>query len=116
MVSSAIDEIKRVFPTRKLILLDAGKEINSQGDYLVFNSFKPHELQNSGTLNFDIYVAINSLQKGIISGKNLLDEIMLDISKASSLGVVLSCRGVVLKELTERFFVYVISISLEESW
>ena len=116
MINEASNDIKTMLADLEIIDLDVGKEINSHGNYLVFDSFKPDGIMNAGTFNFTLYMALKSLKRANGTAYADLDGIITAIGEAPSKDIVCECRGMELKQFGERLFIYAIKLTVTRSW
>lgn len=116
MIIEASNDIKTMFNELTIIDLDVGKEINSHGNYLVFDSFKPDGIMNAGAFNFTLYMALKSLKRANGTAYADLDDIITAIGEAPSKEIVCECRGIELKQFGERLFIYAVKLEITRSW
>jgi len=117
MISDASNDIKTVFADMKIIDLDVGKEINTHGNYLVFDKFKPDEdMMQSGTFTFTLFMALKSLKRGHENAYADLDDILSAVSQAAEKNIVCECIGMELNQFSKQLFIYAITLELKRSW
>jgi hypothetical protein len=116
MIHEAVTDIKTLFSDMDIIDLDVGKEINTHGNYLVFDSFKPDGIMNAGAFNFTLYMALKSLKRANENAYADLDDIITAIGDAPSKEIVCECRGIELNQFGERLFIYAVKLEITRSW
>lgn len=117
MVSKAAADIKQMFPSMAVTDLDIGKEINSAGNYLVFDGFIPDEnLVMSGVASFTLFVAVKSLKRGNQTAYSLFDEMLEQISRSLEQDIASECKGIKLHSFSQRLFIYAVRIDIHGSW
>jgi hypothetical protein len=116
MIHEAVTDIKTLFSNMTIIDLDVGQEINTYGNYLVFNALKPDLLMNSGAFNFTLYVALKSLKRGHKNAYHDLDEVIEALSEASEKNIVCDCTSIELNQFGERLFIYAVNLTVTRSW
>lgn len=116
MIHAAVTDIKTLLSDMDIIDLDVGKEINTHGNYLVFDSLKPDELMNSGTFNFTLYMATKSLKRGHEKAYADLDAVLTALSYANEKNIVCDCKNIELNQFGERLFIYAVNLEVTRSW
>ena len=117
MISKAVIDVKALFDTLSLIDLDVGKEINTHGNYLVFDGFKPDEtMMDSGVFSFTIYMALKSLKRGNKTAYADLDDVIIAMSEAGEKNIICECKNIQLNQFSQRLFIYAVQIKITRSW
>jgi len=116
MISQASNDIKNLLDGINIIDLDIGKEINSHGNYLVFNAFHPEPFMRSGSFDFTLFMALNSLKRANQNAYSDLDEIIEKIASAGEKNIICECRGIELNQFGERLFIYAVKLKVTRSW
>lgn len=116
MIHDAVTDIKNLFDTLDIIDLDVGKEINTHGSYLVFDSFKPDDMFASGVFRFTLFMALKSLKRGNEHAYIDLDEIIEALGKAGEKNIIAECIDIKLNQFGERLFIYAIKLEITRSW
>lgn len=116
MIHEAVTDIKTLFSNMNIIDLDVGKEINTHGNYLVLDSFKPDGIMNAGDFNFTLYMALKSLKRANKNSYADLDDIVTAVGEAPQKNIVCECRGIELNRFGERLFIYAVKLTITRSW
>ncbi len=115
MIHDAVTDIKSLFDTMNIIDLDVGKEINTHGNYLVFDAFKPDKMFASGVFKFTLYIALKSLKRGNESAYSDLDTVIEALANASEKNIICECTNMELRTFSERLFIYAITLEITRS-
>jgi len=116
MIHEAVTDIKSLFNTMNIIDLDVGKEINTHGDYLVFDSFKPDSMMRSAVFSFTLYKAIKSLKRANENAYAELDAVIEALDTAGEKNIICECTSIRLNQFGERLFIYAIKLEVTRSW
>ena len=117
MINDAVNDVKTLFNTLNLIDLDVGKEINTHGNYLVFDSFKPDDaMMDAGVFTFTIYMALKSLKRGHKTAYADLDAVFTALGEAGEKEIVCECKNMELRQFSAKLFIYAVTIEINRSW
>jgi len=116
MINDAVNDVKTLFNDMSIIDLDVGKEINTHGNYLVFEKFKPDEMMASGVFTFTLFMALKSLKRGKDTAYADLDDIITAVSDAGKKDIVCECTNMQLSTFSNRLFIYAITLEINRSW
>ena len=115
MIYEASEDIKTLFSDMSIIDLDVGQEINTHGNYLVFDGYKPDEFMHSGTVEFTLFMALKSLKRSSENAYADLDEVIDSLSLAAEQNIMCDCTGIKLNQFGERLFIYAINLRVTRS-
>ena len=115
MIYEASEDIKTLFSNIDIIDLDVGQEINTYGNYLVFDSFTPDGFAHSGEVEFTLFMALKTLKRGNKNAYADLDEIIERLANSAEQHIVCDCRGIKLNQFGERLFIYAINLRVTRS-
>ena len=79
-IVDALEQAKSIFKDYGVIVLDEQKQINQQGNYLIFRSCEPANNDHLKKCNFSLYLAFSSLQ-GSDGAYAKIDELQMAIVK-----------------------------------
>jgi hypothetical protein len=116
MINDAVNDVKTLFKDMSIIDLDVGKEINTHGNYLVFEKFKPDEMMESGVFTFTLFMALKSLKRGKDTAYADLDDVITALGNAGQENIVCECTNMQLSTFSKRLFIYAITLNLHRSW
>ena len=116
MIKNAVNDVKTLFNDMNIIDLDVGKEINTHGNYLVFEKFKPDEMMASGVFTFTLFMALKSLKRGKDTAYADLDDVIAAVGNAGKKEIVCECTNMQLSTFSSRLFIYAITLEITRSW
>ena len=117
MVIDAVNDVKTLFNDMTIIDLDVGKEINTHGNYLVFDGFKPDEtMMDNGVFTFTLFMALKSLKRGNKQAYGDLDDVITALSKAGEKDIVCECTNMQLSTFSKQLFIYAVTLKISRSW